>query len=69
MGTRAWLETKERYPWLKRSDRWPKKGLGRYWKRRLSKARRKYAKAVLTQTTPHERGLADLESTVSWRSW
>jgi len=44
-----------------------KEGIGRYWKRILSKARRRYAKAELRG----ERGKepVGLESTVNWKSW
>ena len=70
MGNRRWRELDEKYPWLNFYRCWPGKGIGRYWKRRLNKMRRKFAKACIAgRGRGHERGLADLESTVNWRTW
>jgi hypothetical protein len=52
--------------------RWPGPGIGRYWKRRLSKARRRYARALCR----YEAGRAlhlprmqtGIESIVNWKS-
>ena len=41
---------------------WPNRGIGRYWKRLLSKRRRKWQDV-------HQRGLANIESTVNYKTW
>ena len=56
------------YPdWLSFTQVWPGRGEGRYMKRRLSKARRKYAKQMIK----HGRGKepVTLESEVNWKGW
>ena len=47
--------------WL---DQWPSIKMGRYMKRKLSKARRRAWK-----NPDHERGLASLEGEVNWKGW
>ena len=44
-----------------------KAGLGRWWKRLLSKARRRAARAEINGK--RARGLAGKESEVNWRGW
>ena len=45
---------------------WPE-GVGRYWKRKLSKARRKFIKSFLKFGRGKEP--VDLESEVNWKLW
>ena len=52
-----------RQPEINLFKMWPNEGIGRYWKRRLSKARRR------AWRDEHERGLAGTESTVNYRTW
>lgn len=47
--------------------RWPGVGVGRYWKRQLAKARRRYIKALLRGDRGKEP--THLESEVNWRTW
>ena len=44
-----------------------KRGMGRYWKRQLSKARRRASKAEIDGRKV--RGLAGIESEVNWKGW
>ena len=46
---------------------WPHEGFGKYWKRKLNKARRKYAKDLLKFGRGKEP--VDLESEVNWKLW
>lgn len=58
----------ERIPEGKRfCDLWGKPGNGRYWKRKLSKARRKAAKQRLQGN--RARDPVALESTVNYKTW
>ena len=43
--------------------RWNSRGQGRYWKRRLSKARRK------AWRDSHRRGLVGIERECNWKNW
>ena len=45
------------------SFRWSSRGEGRYWKRRLSKARRRAWK------DSHQRGLLHWERLCNWKNW
>lgn len=45
------------------TDRWSGRGIGRFWKRQLSKARRRAWK------DPHKRGLMNYEHECNWKSW
>jgi hypothetical protein len=65
MGIRYWNSRAPEY--VSFSERWPNVGVGRYWKRRLSKGRRKYSKMILQ----HGRGKEPtyLESMVHMRTW
>lgn len=49
--------------WLTFSYFWPNPKIGRWHKRRLSKARRR------AWRDPHTRGLAGVESTTNWKGW
>jgi hypothetical protein len=61
---RPWKHNGRWMPWwLSFSEVWNGVGQGRYWKRRLSKARRRAWK------DSHQRGLAELESKVNWKDW
>ena len=52
---------------MRSHTRWPKRRVGRYWKRQLSKARRRFAKQVLR----HGRGKEPTryESECNWKTW
>lgn len=45
------------------TGRWPSRGEGRYWKRCLSKARRRAWKDA------HKRGLLRYERECNWKTW
>jgi hypothetical protein len=49
--------------WISFSQTWGGRGQGRYWKRLLSKIRRR------AWRDPHRRGLAGIESRVNWKDW
>jgi hypothetical protein len=50
--------------WVSITQTWGRRpGNGRFWKRMLSKVRRRAWK------DDHERGLSQLESRVNWRDW
>lgn len=49
------------------SSRWPAPHYGRWWKRKLSKARRRYAKMTLRGIRYKEP--TGIESEVNWRTW
>ena len=68
MGTRRRKNLSKKYPWLRLTRCWPKAGMGRELKRRLSKARRRLTKEMLAGRG-HERGIATHESNVNWRGW
>jgi len=51
---------REPYRW---TNRWPGEHVGRYVKRRLSKARRRAWKDA------HERGLVGAEREANWKTW
>jgi hypothetical protein len=60
----AWRHNGRLLPgWVGFTRVWNKRGEGRYWKRRLSKARRRAWRDT------HKRGLAQIESTVNWKDW
>ena len=50
------------------SEMWPSVGTGRYWKRRLSKARRRAWKQGRDLWSPY-RGQLGVEGEVNWRTW
>lgn len=60
-----WKQNGKLLPWwITITQTWgSKSGNGRYWKRRLSKARRRYWKDT------HKRGLMSIESTCNWKGW
>jgi hypothetical protein len=47
--------------------KWPGPGTGRWWKRKLSKARRRYAKMTLQGIRYKEPN--GIESEVNWKTW
>ncbi len=60
---RAWKELGKRIsPYASWTGRW-NRGEGRYWKRKLSKARRRSWK------DPHNRGLLNVERECNWKNW
>lgn len=62
MGWRNRMKRGE-YPWyISFGQIWNGRKQGRYWKRLLSKARRKWRDT-------HHRGLAEIESTCNWKGW
>jgi hypothetical protein len=64
MGNREW----DKAPWfVSFSERWASPGEGRFWKRRLSKARRRYVRALLKCGRGKEP--VGIESTVNWKNW
>ena len=50
------------FPWLAMLFRWHR-GQGKFWKRQLSKARRRSYKDT------HQRGLARYERECNWKGW
>ena len=50
-------------PYISFSQIWPGRGVGRYVKRRLSKARRRAWK------DPHQRGVVGVEREANWKTW
>lgn len=65
MGRRYWNNRAPEY--VSFSECWPGVGTGRYWKRKLSKARRKYHKMVIRYGRGREPTW--LESEVNWKTW
>lgn len=60
---RTWKEFGKRISKHARwTGRWTR-GSGRFWKRCLSKARRRALK------DPHQRGLVNYEGNVNWKNW
>jgi hypothetical protein len=55
------------------SEMWGSAHEGRYWKRKLSKARRRAAKRLCRygedDLAKVERGLPGIESNVNWKNW
>ena len=55
------------------SSMWPRPHVGQFWKRKLSKARRKAAKRLCRygedDLAKVERGLPGIESNVNWKNW
>lgn len=68
MGNRESLKLKDKYPYIRWHKTWPRVGIGRYWKRCLSKARRRYAKEELRGAT-HPRTPTHYESEVNYRTY
>lgn len=62
-GLQKTCERHDRY-WL---SQWPGEHTGRYWKRLLSKARRKYAKMLLR--FGRGKDTTDKESIVNYKTW
>ena len=59
----TWREFGKRIdPYASFTQRWGSVGEGRYWKRKLSKARRKW-------TDTHQRGLKHIETICNWKNW
>lgn len=58
------MTRRERPTWLRFTRLWWKPHRGRFWKRRLAKAERAYARG-----RTRERTVAHLRSTVSWKDW
>ena len=50
--------------WWHFTQAWHSPGRGRFWKRRLAKAERAYARG-----RTRERSVTHLRSTVSWKDW
>lgn len=66
MGTRYFDELAKRH--ITFMETWGNKiGIGRYYKRRLSKARRRYAKDLIKFGRGKEP--TGLESEINWRGW
>jgi hypothetical protein len=60
----AWRHNGRLLPgWVSFTRVWGSRGAGRWWKRRLSKARRRAWRDT------HKRGLSGVESTVNWKDW
>ena len=55
------------------SEIWMRPHVGRFWKRQLSKARRKAAKLLCRygedDLAKVERGLSGIEQTCNWKNW
>lgn len=49
-------------PYTRFCGRWPRRGQGRWWKRKLAKTRRRWQ-------DPHIRGLVRIESECNWKGW
>jgi hypothetical protein len=63
-----WRHNGRMLPWyVTFSETWGSRGEGRYWKRQLSKARRRAWRTELAGHRP--RGLPDIESRVNWKNW
>ena len=61
---RTWKEFGKRIdPHVTFTGRWGSRGEGRYWKRGLSKARRR------AWRDPHQRGLLHYERECNWKNW
>ena len=61
----------ERLPWyLNFTSTWGNKpGFGKYWKRQLHKARRRYWKALHRHGKTHPRTPTHYEAEVNWKGW
>jgi hypothetical protein len=58
--------------WGTFSQLWPSAHTGRYWKRQLSKARRRFGKQLCRDgdvAYSHMRGLKFYERIVNWKTW
>ena len=64
MGNRYFNDLPE---YVSFSQRWPNPHIGRYWKRQLNKARRKYIKLELRGIRGREP--VYLESMVNYKTW
>lgn len=68
MGRREWYKKRQGRSWLGFTRMWPNSpGFGRWMKRRLSKARRRYIKSVLR--TGRGKEPTRIESEVNWKGW
>ena len=67
MGNRRYEMLKEKYPWVRYGMIWNGRGIGRYWKRQLSKARRRHIKAIL-MGQEHPRIPKRYESECNWKN-
>lgn len=72
MGSRFFFSILERNK-ISFTQIWGKEHTGRYWKRKLSKARRRCAKRLCkygeNDLGKVERGLREIESTCNWKNW
>ena len=72
MGTR-FIEQRLANAHVSFSEIWMYPHVGRYWKRKLSKARRKAAKRLCRYGEDNlrkvERGLDGIEGEVNWKRW
>lgn len=70
MGNRYFAELPDH---VRFTQTWGNKpGLGRYWKRLLSKGRRRFAKRLCREgerAYGHMRGLPGIEREVNWKTW
>lgn len=62
MGSRFWNHHPTWYV------RWRRSGTGRWWKRRLSKARRRYAQLYLCEGIRYKEP-SMIESTINYKLW
>lgn len=70
MGNRFF--TNRIYPGRTFSSVWPAEHIGRYWKRQLSKARRRFAKQICRdgeRAYCHMQGLIRYETEVNYKTW
>jgi len=65
MSCRTWKDKLEKKPWLSFSQIWPSAHIGRYYKKRLSKLRRRY----WDLDNGHTRGLYGAMSECNWKGW
>jgi hypothetical protein len=68
VGQRKWLEFEAKYSYLNCTCCWPGRGQGRWWKRQLSKARRREAKERI-RGAQHPRGSLRYETECNWKAW
>jgi hypothetical protein len=72
MGQRAWIEFEEKYPYLGCSARWSGAGMGRFWKRQLSKSRRRNAQSKIRYELGIDSRLREqigYERECNWKLW
>jgi len=64
MGNREWMKEPRYSHWF---HCWAGPGIGKFWKRRLNKARRKYIKNLIWFGRGKEP--VSKESKINWRNW